>query len=243
MKGLLSAIGFITIIPVGRVSDFKPDAMTPFFPVVGLGIGALLLLLDMALMQIWPVQTVSLLDVVFLILITGAFHLDGLGDTADGLYGRRTREEALSIMKDSRIGAMGVVAIFCGLALKWAGICGLEDQRHLLLLIIPSFARGSMLFGMKFLKYGRPHGGTGAAFFQNPITLCRFSGILIPLILTVLLGFKGLILIAGYVFILFLMLVYYKRKIGCITGDMLGAMTEVMEAGLFLLASAGEKIC
>ena len=78
----------------------------------------------------WSQPVASILDVFLLVIITGALHLDGLGDTADGLYGRRPVEKALAIMKDSRIGAMGVVAIICGLAIKWGGLSGLDADRR-----------------------------------------------------------------------------------------------------------------
>ncbi|MEA3437195.1 MAG: adenosylcobinamide-GDP ribazoletransferase, partial [Thermodesulfobacteriota bacterium] len=116
MKNLIAAIQFITIIPMGKSGKFDPEKMVPFFPLVGIILGLLVALLDQIFLLLWSKPVASLLDVLFLIIITGAFHLDGLGDTADGLYGRRTKEKALSIMKDSRIGAMGIVAIICGLS-------------------------------------------------------------------------------------------------------------------------------
>jgi len=223
MKNIIAAIQFITIIPIGKHGKFNPEKMIPFFPLVGIILGLMVALLDQILLLLWSKPVASLLDVLFLIIITGAFHLDGLGDTADGLYGRRTKEKALSIMKDSRIGAMGIVAIICGLSVKWAGIIGLDAWRSLLLIIIPAYARGSILFGMRFLEYGRNDGGTGQPFFEKKLTTTDFSWLF-------LLNLVFLIIITGIILI-------YKKKIGCITGDMLGAMVEITEAGLFLFAS------
>jgi adenosylcobinamide-GDP ribazoletransferase len=69
------------------------------------------------------------LDVVLLAAITGAFHLDGLADMADGLYGQREREKALAIMKDSRVGAMGLVAVACVLLVKTVGLGSIDHAR------------------------------------------------------------------------------------------------------------------
>jgi adenosylcobinamide-GDP ribazoletransferase len=239
MRGLIAAIQFITAVPIGKPQEFSPQRMLPFFPLVGLLIGILVALLDRVFLLLWPGPVAALLDVFILIGVTGAFHLDGLGDTADGLYGHRSRESALAIMKDSRIGVMGLVAIVCCLAAKWAGIAGLHDQRSLLLVIIPAYARASILFGMRLLPYGRGTDGTGNPFFDRKIRISGFWGLLIPVALSILLGWQTLVLNLGFIILVLIILLYYKKKISCITGDMLGAMTEITEAGLFLVLSTG----
>jgi len=237
MKKLISAIQFLTILPVGKASTFDAKGMIPFFPVVGIILGLMVAIFDRLALMLWPEQVVAVLNVIFLVVLTGSFHLDGLGDTADGLFGHRSKEKALAIMKDSRIGVMGVVAIVCGLAIKWGGIVGLDAHRSILLLIIPSYARGSILFGIKFLEYGRPDGGTGHAFFGNTLKLSAFWGLLIPLSISIFLGWTGLWLNFVFVILTASILLYYNKRIGCITGDMMGAMIEVLESVLFLLVS------
>jgi adenosylcobinamide-GDP ribazoletransferase len=238
MKKLISAIQFLTILPAGKVRKFDPKGMIPFFPVVGIILGLMLAIFDSLALKLWPEQVVAVLDVIFLVVLTGSFHLDGLGDTADGLFGHRPKEKALAIMKDSRIGVMGLVAIVCGLAIKWCGIMGLDAHRSLLILIIPAYARGGIIFGIKFLKYGRPEGGTGHAFFGETLKLSAFWGLLIPLTISIFLGWTGFLWL-NFVFVIIIVsiLLYYNRRIGCITGDMMGAMTEVLESALFLLVS------
>jgi adenosylcobinamide-GDP ribazoletransferase len=237
MKNLIAAIQFISILPIGKGGEFQPEKMIPFFPAVGIILGLMLAILDWIALQLWSKPVASLIDVVFLIIITGAFHLDGLGDTADGLYGRKTKEKALFIMKDSRIGVMGMVAIVCGLSVKWAGIMGIDPYRSLLLVIIPAYARGSILFGIRFLEYGRIDKGTGHRFFENKLTITDFCWLIVPALLSVILGFKAIWLNLFFLFIIYGILLFYKKKINCITGDMLGAMVETTEAGLFLFAS------
>jgi adenosylcobinamide-GDP ribazoletransferase len=238
MRNLFAALRFITILPLGKQKNFDPRGMVPFFPIIGLLLGAMVSLFDLAATRLWPLPVSALLDVLFLLFLTGAFHLDGLGDTADGLYGHRQKEAALAIMKDSRIGVMGLLAIIAGLSVKWAGIANLHINRNFFLLIIPAYARASMLFGMYYLEYGRPDGGTGKPFFENKIKPTAFWGLLIPIIITMFMGWQGIIINIAFALLVVIILVYYKRKMNCITGDMLGAMTEITESVLFLVASA-----
>ena len=243
MKSLISAIQFLTILPLGKPKIFDPKGMIPFFPIVGLILGGLVLIFDQAAMRLWSEPVVAMLDVILLVVLTGAFHLDGLGDAADGLFGHRSKEEALAVMKDSRIGVMGLVAIVCGLSIKWCGIMELHTHRNLLLVIIPAYARGGMIFGIRFLKYGRPEGGTGHDLFSDSLKISAFWGLLIPVALSFLLGWRGVLLNLTFIIITAVILLYYKKRIGCITGDMLGAMTEVIESMLFLMVIAGSALC
>jgi adenosylcobinamide-GDP ribazoletransferase len=240
MRHFISALQFITILPVGRPGPFAPQKMMPYFPLVGILLGLLVAGFDRLMFNLWAEPVVALLDVILLAVVTGAFHLDGLGDTADGLFGQRPREKALAIMKDSRIGTMGLVAIVCGLALKWAGIAGLDMHRSLLLIMIPAYARSGALFGIRFLEYGRPGGGTGLEFFKEKLNPAAFWGLVLPVGLSLFLGWQALLINLYFIITILTILFYYKKRINCITGDMLGAMIELTEAGLFLLVSMGD---
>ncbi|WP_022666029.1 adenosylcobinamide-GDP ribazoletransferase [Desulfospira joergensenii] len=243
LSGLRSALLFITILPAGKDVAWSPMAMIRFFPVVGMILGGLLILADLLVSRLWAPPVAALLDVVFLLAVTGAFHMDGLGDAADGIFSHRPRERALEIMKDSRIGMMGLVAVGAVLALKLAGIYSLKTtlapfQIIVLLLIVPAYSRASMIFGIRFLNYGRKGTGTGLDLFERAIGLKDFFYCLIPLLFSLFLGVRGLVLNLFFIIGLVLILGFYKKKMNCITGDMLGAMTEVMEALLFLGAGA-----
>ncbi len=212
--------------------------MVPYFPLVGLLLGVLVALFDTLVTRFWAPPVVAILDVVLLAVLTGAFHLDGLGDTADGLFSPRSRDRALEIMKDSRIGVMGLVAIVFALGLKWGGIQSLDAHRSLLLVIVPAYARAGILFGMQLLDYGRTD-GTGLPFFKNKLKWTSHWGLLIPVGLSILLGWKAIWLNLMFAVIVGTILLFYRKRMGCITGDMLGAMTEITEAGLFLIVSTG----
>ncbi len=239
MKNFWAAIRFITILPTGKSTHFDAVGMVPWFPAVGLLLGAGLAAFDHAAARFWNPLAVAVLDVVFLAVMTGAFHIDGLADTADGLFSHRPKERILEIMKDSRTGVMGVVAVVAVLAVKWAGIGGIPGNRTLMLILVPAYARGAMLFGMRQLAYGRPQGGTGHAFFSRPLRPADFWGVLAMVVLSLALGRGLLALNLGFFLITAALIAYYRKRLGCITGDMLGAMTEVTEAGLFLIAAMG----
>ncbi|MFH2058139.1 MAG: adenosylcobinamide-GDP ribazoletransferase [Pseudomonadota bacterium] len=240
---LRSAILFITILPAGKKGAYDPVGMIKFFPVVGLILGALLMAMDQILSNVWSPGVVALLDVFFLVAVTGAFHLDGLGDTADGIFSHRSKQRALEIMKDSRTGMMGLVAVVCVLAIKIAGIYSMKTTISLvqfltLLLIVPAYSRAAMIFGIRFLNYGRKDSGTGLDLFERPLGMMDFSFFVIPVAISCFLGYKGLVLNGVFMITLLSVLMFYKKKMDCITGDMLGALTEIMEAVLFLAAGA-----
>ena len=241
MRNLRAALQFITILPLGKARSFDPPKMVPYFPLVGILLGLILALFDAFAAKFWAPPVVALLDVILLAVLTGAFHLDGLGDTADGLLGPRPRDKALEIMKDSRLGTMGLVAILFGLALKWGGINGLDAHRAIFLIVIPAYARAGILFGMRYLPYGRPD-GTGKPFFSEKLSSKHFWGLIFPIGLSLSLGIRAIGLNLAFAIIIVMILLFYKKRMGCITGDMLGAMVEITEAGLFLMMSLGTAL-
>jgi adenosylcobinamide-GDP ribazoletransferase len=242
MKHLISAFQFLTILPLGKPRELDASKITPCFPIVGLGIGLILLLADYLFSTLWPVSVVSLLDIMLLAILSGGLHLDGLGDTADGLFSHKSPERALAIMRDSRIGAMGLLAILFVLAIKWVSLRGVAEHRALYLLIIPAYSRGAMMFGIKFLNYGRPEGGVGTDFFSRKPPMVALISILLPVLISLWLGYPAIWLNGLFILVAALILLYFKRRLGCITGDMLGAMAEVEEACLFLVACASPPI-
>ena len=229
----------MTALPLGRGSGKAFDAagLGPYFPLVGVVLGVLLALADGVFLALWSQPVAAWLDVVLLILLTGALHLDGLGDAADGLFSHRSREEILAIMKDTRVGVMGLVAVVAVLGIKWGGILGLEQGRWLALILIPGYSRGGLLLAMRFLPYGRPE-GLGSEFCSIIPGWRSFWGLGLLVACSLFLGWGALILNLAFAGLTALILWFYSRRIGCITGDTLGALNEVLEAGLFLALAA-----
>jgi adenosylcobinamide-GDP ribazoletransferase len=237
IKDIRAALQFLTILPLGKPADFPGHRMVPYFPLAGLFLGLLLALIDTVFQYIFPLSIVSLIDVVFLAVVTGALHLDGLADTADGLFSHRSREESLRIMKDSRVGTMGILALIFVLGIKWAGISSLHDHRVFYLVIVPAYARGAFTIAIRFLDYIRPEGGTAKEFFADNRSIRSLGWLFAPVVFSMWLGFRGIILNAVFIAIVMPVTIYYKKRLGGITGDMLGALGEVTEAGLFLFAA------
>jgi adenosylcobinamide-GDP ribazoletransferase len=240
---LRAGLLFLTILPAGRDAAYSPMGMIRFFPIIGLILGSLVVLTDVIASRLWPLPVAALMDLLCLLILTGAFHMDGLGDTADGIFSHRPRERVLEIMKDSRIGMMGLVTVVGVLAVKLAGIYALKlnaapGDMLLILLLVPAYARAGMIFGIRFLPYARKNAGTGLDLFAAPLGAKNFIYCLIPLCLSVFLGFTGLVLNLVFVITCSGILWFYKKKMNGITGDMLGAMTEFMEAILFLACGA-----
>ena len=242
MKRFLAAIQFLTILPLPR--GLSPDERAlggslPFFPVVGLGIGAAVALIDRGLGSLFPVGVTSVLAVILLIAASGGLHLDGLADTADGFFSSRPRERILDIMRDSRTGPMGVAAIVCVVALKIALIASVAaPARTWVLLLTPIAGRCALLIHMALLPYVRPE-GLAQVFYRNRSRVHAFWA------LTFLIAAGGLAggipgLVAGGVSFLFALFftAYVRRRLGGLTGDTLGAACEWTELAPALVVSA-----
>ena len=239
IKDFKAAIRFLSILPAGRQHGFSGDRMVPHFPVVGLILGLSLALSDVLLRQVFPLSIVSLIDVLFLAVITGGLHLDGLADTTDGIFSHKTPEEALSIMKDSRVGTMGILALVFVLAIKWAGISSMHEHRIVNLIIIPAYARAAFTVAIYFLDYIRPEGGTGASFFGTKKGISCLAYIAIPIGISLFIGPRAILLNCAFIAVIGFVILYYKKSFGGVTGDMLGALGEITEALLFLVSGIG----
>ena len=233
MKGLLIALQFLTIIPLGHPVEVKGSdfaSSMAFFPLVGMIIGGLLILINLATSIFLSPLIASTLVLIGWIGISGALHLDGFTDTIDGLCGGKNRGEILRIMKDSSNGAKGITALICLLLLKFTLLVGLTAScKNYALLFTPVVGRWSMVMGTYLSSYAREE-GLGKAFFTHKTAKEIFWASLITSCLGLAL-FKleffyiiGIILAAN-----FLLIAYLKRRIGGLTGDTLGGLNEVIE--------------
>ena len=111
MKHLISAFQFLTILPLGKPRELDASKVTPCFPVVGLGIGLILLLADRLFSMLWPVSVASILDIMLLAILSGGLHLDGLGDTGSMQITEEVEAEPLdledSVDEDEEDGDVG----------------------------------------------------------------------------------------------------------------------------------------
>ncbi len=242
MRRFWIAMGFLTMLPVGprgEIAERDLGGSFLWFPLVGLVIGAGLAGVHQVLSPVFPRLLVGACVLLAWIALTGALHLDGLADVSDGLYGRRTRDERLRIMKDPHVGAMAVVAITGILILKFSLLSSLPSAGMTrALLIAPCLGRYVMVLLGSTLPSARAGEGTAGPFVRG-VSIRAFIGATAfsVVISGWLLGSMGLAFFVMALIAALMMRVVFHRAFGGITGDALGASGEVTEV-LVLLALA-----
>ena len=210
-----------------------------FFPLAGLTIGAVLAGADFLLAPLLPRVVADLLLVALLAGITGALHHDGLADVCDGLAARGGRERFLAVMKDSRIGAVGVVGLVLGLLLKYQGVLclPLSIKREALLFfpMVARFAQVQMAVGAQRAR----EDGLGAACIAGAGTTQLVVAAVVTLPAAyLLLGSTGIACCAVLAVFTGLLKAWSHRRLGGITGDVIGCASELNEVFCLLLILA-----
>ena len=236
-RSFLAALRFLTIIPVSRGAELDGEYFRSsllFFPLIGLIIGGIGYGLAAISLLFLPQQVVACLVITFLAFISGCLHLDGLSDSGDGLLSSRPRERSMEIMKDSRVGAMGVIVTLLVILTKFSALSTIEkDLLPLTVFFMPFAGRVLILLTMAFLPYARGEGGLGKLFYSNAVRRYGFAGSgLFILILLILSPGKFFVVVAtlGTIFLSFNF--WCKSKLGGATGDTLGANCELAEMGV-----------
>jgi adenosylcobinamide-GDP ribazoletransferase len=242
-SGFAVATAFFTRIPVATpVNEGGWLADTAWaFPLVGAGIGgvaALAFLLAQLLgLGDW---LAAVLAVLASIVLTGALHEDGLADTADGLVGGDDREKRLAIMRDSRHGTFGVVAIVVSVLLRAAALAEIGEPIYAGLALIAAHAasRAALPCSMLMLAPARAEGlGAAAGRPSTPLVIAALAiGLLVSL--AALGPLRGLVAIGLAGAAMFALGVLAYRRIGGYTGDVLGAFQQVGEIVMLLAAAA-----
>ena len=232
MRPFLAAVQFLTLIPVparwqARLEDL--ELSLPYYPLTGFFIGGLLALLDAGLRHLFPVPLTSVLLVIALLAISGGLHGDGLADTADGFFSSRPREQVMQIMKDSRTGPMGVMAICSVFFLKVAAFAAVPAPvRWWTLLLTPAAAYCAIMLNIALLPYARTEGGLGGIFSGRSYLPHAWGAAAVLLGAGWLTGaMAGLAAVTGALLAGLLLAVQSRHKIGGYTGDTLGAVYEI----------------
>jgi adenosylcobinamide-GDP ribazoletransferase len=235
------ALSFLTIIPSAPSVPAKTELVAnsaAYFGLVGFVLGGALIALDFLLRPLLDVALRSVVLVMALTVITGAIHLDGLGDTADALGAGRERERALAILRDSRIGNYGAVAIIFALLLKCVALAGLSGpHRWIAIYTAPGLARWAMIACSSGLPYLRAE-GAGSAFFAGGADKALPCGALTLLGLLPVLSpsaFAGVVAAAA---VAAGARAFYQRWMGGVSGDLIGAAGEISEVAVLLAVSA-----
>lgn len=240
----LLAVEFLTVVRVRRWRPVSAEALAraqAFYPLVGLGLGAGLVLLDWAMGGLLPAGAMAAVLVAVLAAATRGLHLDGLADSFDGLLGGRDPAQRLEIMRDPRLGSFGAAALVLVLLLKWSAIAALTSPlRRPGLLLAPALARYAMVIATASVPYARPS-GLGAGYHDAargaPLLIATVTAAALAV---VLLGFGGLTLLALAALVGLGMARWAEARIGGATGDVYGAACELAETAV-LLAVAGAQ--
>jgi adenosylcobinamide-GDP ribazoletransferase len=245
IKSFVMQLKFLTRLPFFNVEfDGKKFAEGIIFsPIIGLLIGGILVLVFL-LTSIFENIPVCAVAIVFAgIVITGGLHVDGLADTCDGLFSGREREKILDIMRDSRIGTNGTVAIFLLLAFKVILISAIlqemPDKFALIpyMLVIPAIARNNIIITSGISDYARDTDGMGKSIVDNTGIKQIIIGTVITMAISIpIVQFKFIALFAVPVIFALIFTSYVKFKIGGITGDVIGATIEISEVLVLLTA-------
>lgn len=239
LKTIALAFNFLTIVPIfaRRVREASPRELAASFgafPLVGAGLGLVLAVPAHLLSPFVPPPILAVLLTVGMALLTRFLHLDGLSDTADGLWGGYTIERRLEIMKDSRTGSFGAAALSLVLLLKTASFFVLVTlQSWPVLYMAPLFSRFAMVLAAYRSPYARSEGGLGQSF----LTRMTPGDLLRAIAVAALLSFPFSVLYASVLIITasgvaWILKRIAHRMLGGITGDVLGAVNEITEASL-----------
>ncbi len=251
----MTAVMFLTRLPLPKAwsySEVDIGHSSAFFPLVGAGVGLIQAGLLLGLLRLFhslnswlnssrpvPFFVLAVFVVVVGALVTGALHLDGLADMADGFGAGRSREDVLRIMRDHAIGAYGSVALIVVLALKMASIAALIERGTVVSYLIgaPALARASIVVLGYALPYARVAGGFGDSLkYIGPLEVLVSTASAVAITIYFL-GRQGGIAITLITAASLLMAWLCRRRIGGMTGDTLGANVEICESLILALGT------
>ncbi len=236
------SLGFLTLIPIGNLANIEKGDLSKSlytFPVVGLLIGAICVAAGFASQYLLasPLHVISVLIVAS--IVTGGLHLDGLADTFDGICSWRPRAEKLKIMKDSRIGVMGVLVLIFVLLAKYVSLTALASHWWLAAFLAPMWGRWAAFYTLHFFPRAESQGLAAniknssqlqfliATTFTLSVSLFTLNQCTVPLV------HQLALLFILWIFVHW-MASKISRSLGGVTGDTCGALSELTELVMFL---------
>jgi adenosylcobinamide-GDP ribazoletransferase len=236
MRTLRIAFGLMTTLPFPLPEDWAAGdsgRASLWYPFVGLVVGALTWLAWKGTLLLFPPLVAGIVTLVVWVALTGGLHLDGLADCCDGLFASLAPERRLEIMKDPHMGAFGVIGLILILFLKAAVLASLTPGSSLGLLLAASLARWCIL-PAGLMPLARPS-GLGADFRLGFRGSFIIPGAILPFLLAVLAGPRGVLAcfagVGAAAFVLWLA----KSRIGGVTGDVFGMIVEIVETVVLLV--------
>jgi adenosylcobinamide-GDP ribazoletransferase len=234
MRTLLGAISFLTILPV-KAEVAPPGRAAVFFPLVGAMLGAAAAAIYIGLARLIPSALAALLVVAFWAAISGVLHEDGLADSADAFRAGRSREKMAAILKDSRIGTYGAVAIVLSIVVRWQAIEHLTTANLFTVFIAAQATPRAAIVALAWVS--RPAGtGLGQAFLSTLTTPVALIASAQGVAAALACGIRpGLAILLGTYLTLRIAHWYFYRRIGGINGDCLGATEQIVEIFILVL--------
>jgi adenosylcobinamide-GDP ribazoletransferase len=236
IKRLVLSIQFFTVIPIRKEiksKNYDYGKLMAFLPLIGLVLGIILFFIYNLLKNYFSPVVSSVLIIIFYVFLSGGLHIDGLGDTFDGIFSNRTKDRILEIMKDSRMGTNGILAIFFILILNIILLSELMIENNFFIILFPVAGRTAGLICSSISVYARTNGGLG----KNFVEYCNFQELIIGLFFHFLINFLlfhndfilALISISFPIIFAFLITKYFSNKINGVTGDIIGAIIEISQ--------------
>lgn len=246
ISDVIAAVAFLTRLPVGsRVFGAKDVARSErWFPLVGALLGSISAGVLWLSMRVFPPAVCAMFVVGVAAWITGAMHLDGVADTADGFGGGRTREDTLRIMRDHAIGSYGAAALILILAFKAVSIASIAAGRIAFpaVLLAPILGRWAAVLLSATRPYARPLEHDSAVSVGSPTRLVGRNEVIVATVTALgfaaAFGVRGAIACACVAAVVAIWGTYCQRRIDGITGDTIGAAIEISECAVLLLYSA-----
>ena len=240
MKAVLTATAFLTRVPVPVTAGAaEVGGAARWFPLVGGVLGGAGALIAWAMTSLigFPAALTGALIVGFSAWVTGAIHLDGLADTADGFGGGRSREDVLRIMRDPVIGSYGATALVIVIGIKVTALAALLDRGAALPFVVaaPAISRWTISALAAWLPYARSDGGLGQAVTSGGGKI----GLIIATVTTAVIAIAALREDALMAWALAALTAVWvaraaRRRIGGVTGDVFGACVELTETSVLL---------
>ena len=239
------ALGFFSRLPIPRNTPYTEKRMNQsgcYFGLVGVILGLLCGGVYFLFQMIWPANVAVLLTMTVSLLLTGAFHEDGLTDMADGIGGGMTLERRLTIMKDSRIGTYGAATLIMALLAKFVLLTELAALSHLFLVIVVVYTlsrcvASSLIYDMPYVSDPDSSKSKPLANKQSKADLAILIATAVGVSLLLPIGLAALLLISAVAF-RWLFKAWLIERIGGFTGDCLGAAQQLSELLSYLIILA-----
>lgn len=239
-------IQFLTRISINKnlnceSENFKWGSI--FMPAIGLLIGGIQWLCYKAVEYFLPINICVLIIILIGIILTGAMHMDGLGDMCDGFFAFKGngKDKIIEIMKDSRVGTFSCIAIIMDIFFKYNLLYYIVPRFSIAIIAAPVISRLSTLFIITIGKTAKDT-GTGNLFIGNVKIVQFMIGLMITIVILLFVVVMNprysVILIISAILMSFVFNLYCNKKIGGLTGDLLGANNEIVEILVLILISA-----